>query len=183
MRDASGADALAGLTSPRLTNEENYLFQKMFRAGIGSNNIDSEARFGALQAQQILDAKLGLKGASHHISHIGKADAVLVFGSDVTAEAPAIDWQIEAATRSKRDGSLVVANMRTVKLSRHANTNLTYRPGSEVALANVLGKLILDQGLADEARLKETVGNFGELKAVFDKVDAAKTAEATGVPM
>lgn len=183
VRDASGADALAGLTSPRLTNEENYLFQKLFRAGIGSNNIDSEARFGSLRAQQILNDKLGLKGSSHHISHIGKADAVLVFGSDVTAEAPAIDWQIEAACRSKRDGNLIVANMRTVKLSRHANTSLNYKPGSEVALANALGKLILDKGLANEEKLKELVGNFDELKAHLGKVDVAKAAEVTGVPL
>jgi formate dehydrogenase alpha subunit len=181
IRDDSGSDSLAGLSSPRLTNEENYLFQKLFRAGIGSNNIDSEARFGALRAQQLLNAKLGLKGASHHISHIGKAEAVLVFGADVTAEAPAIDWQIEAACRSKRDGNLVVANMRSVKLNRHANTALNYKPGSEVALANALGKLILDNGQVDESKMKELVGNFDELKATLGAVDISKASEVTGV--
>jgi formate dehydrogenase alpha subunit len=181
IKEASGAEALAGLSSPRLTNEENYLFQKFFRAGIGSNNIDSEARFGALKAQQVLNEKLGLKGSSHHISHIGKADAVLVFGSDVTAEAPAIDWQIEAACRSKRDGNLVVANMRRVKLSRHSNTDLIYKPGTEVALASALAKLILDKGLADEANLKALVGNFDEMKSVLGAVDVAKASEVTGV--
>lgn len=182
VREASGADALAGLTSPRLTNEENYLFQKLFRAGIGSNNIDSEARFGALRAQQVLNAKLGLKGASHHISHIGKSDAILVFGSDVTAEAPAIDWQIEAACR-KRDGNLVIANMRTVKLSRHAKVNLNYNPGSEISLANALGKLILDQELADVGKLEKLVANFDELKTHLGQVDVAQAAETTGVPV
>ena len=39
-----GGDALAGLTSARVTNEENYLFQKMVRAGFGTNNIDHCAR-------------------------------------------------------------------------------------------------------------------------------------------
>ena len=103
-----GADSVAALGSPRLTNEENYLFQKLFRAAVGTNNIDSEARFGALRALKALDEALGLKGASNRIAKIGAAAAVLVFGSDVTAEAPAIDWQIEQACR-KRDGKLVVA--------------------------------------------------------------------------
>jgi predicted molibdopterin-dependent oxidoreductase YjgC len=40
-----GADALAGLCSARCTNEENYLFQKLFRAGIGTNNVDHCARY------------------------------------------------------------------------------------------------------------------------------------------
>jgi len=181
IRDESGASALAGLSSPRLTNEENYLFQKLFRAGIGSNNIDSEARFGALRVQKILNDKLGLKGASHSISHIGKADAVLVVGSDVTAEAPALDWQIEAACRSKRDGKLIVANMRPVKLTRHANTPLEYKPGSEVALVNALSKLILEKGQADEAQLKDLVANFDEMKAHLEKVDVKAAAESCGL--
>lgn len=45
IKEKHGADALAGLCSARCTNEENYLFQKMFRAGIGTNNIDHCARY------------------------------------------------------------------------------------------------------------------------------------------
>ncbi len=40
-----GPDALAGLSSARCTTEENYAFQKFFRAGIGTNNIDHCARY------------------------------------------------------------------------------------------------------------------------------------------
>ncbi len=40
----SGPDAVAGLASARCTNEENYLFQKLMRAGIGTNNVDHCAR-------------------------------------------------------------------------------------------------------------------------------------------
>jgi predicted molibdopterin-dependent oxidoreductase YjgC len=45
IKDANGPDALGGLCSARCTNEENYLFQKMFRAGIGTNNVDHCARY------------------------------------------------------------------------------------------------------------------------------------------
>lgn len=44
IKDKHGADAIGGFTSARCTNEENYLFQKMFRAAIGTNNIDHCAR-------------------------------------------------------------------------------------------------------------------------------------------
>jgi len=43
-KDNFGADSFAGLTSARCTNEENYLFQKMFRAVLGTNNVDHCAR-------------------------------------------------------------------------------------------------------------------------------------------
>ena len=44
IREESGPDAIAGFSSARVTNEENYLFQKLFRAGIGTNNVDHCAR-------------------------------------------------------------------------------------------------------------------------------------------
>jgi predicted molibdopterin-dependent oxidoreductase YjgC len=43
-RDNFGADAVAGLSSARCTNEENYLFQKLLRAVVGTNNVDHCAR-------------------------------------------------------------------------------------------------------------------------------------------
>ena len=45
IKDKNGPDALAGLCSARCTNEENYLFQKLFRAGFGTNNVDHCARY------------------------------------------------------------------------------------------------------------------------------------------
>jgi len=42
--EESGPDAIAGLSSARCTNEENYLFQKLMRAVIGTNNVDHCAR-------------------------------------------------------------------------------------------------------------------------------------------
>ena len=44
IRDENGPDSIAGLTSARCTNEENYLFQKWMRAVIGTNNVDHCAR-------------------------------------------------------------------------------------------------------------------------------------------
>jgi formate dehydrogenase alpha subunit len=41
---AHGPDSIMGLASARCTNEENYIFQKFFRLGIGTNNIDHCAR-------------------------------------------------------------------------------------------------------------------------------------------
>jgi predicted molibdopterin-dependent oxidoreductase YjgC len=44
IKEKHGPDAIAGLSSARCTNEENYLFQKFIRAGIGTNNVDHCAR-------------------------------------------------------------------------------------------------------------------------------------------
>lgn len=179
LREAKGP-AVAALGSARLTNEDNYLMQKFFRVAVGTNNLDSEARFGALRAFKALNGALGTVGATNSVDNLAKADAVLVFGADVTAEAPALDWKIQQACR-KADGKLVVANMRKVKLTRYANTHLAYRPGSEVDLAGALAKLILEKGLADDAALGKYVGNIADLKKALTAVDVKKAAAATGV--
>lgn len=44
IKQKHGADALMGMCSAKVTNEENYTFQKLFRTGIGTNNIDHCAR-------------------------------------------------------------------------------------------------------------------------------------------
>lgn len=44
IKEKHGAEALGGMSSARCTNEENYLMQKMFRAVIGTNNVDHCAR-------------------------------------------------------------------------------------------------------------------------------------------
>jgi predicted molibdopterin-dependent oxidoreductase YjgC len=177
-----GGEACAGLTGGRLTNEENYLFQKLFRAGFGSNNIDSEASFGYLRAVSALSKTLGLQGASNHVDRIGRSEAVLVFGADPTAEAPAVDWQIERSLR-RVDGKLVVANLRKVKLSRHAHTPLQYRPGSEVVLANALTRLVVDLKLADQAYLDQYLANQDELDSQLQQVDLEQAVAATGLTL
>jgi len=44
LRDESGPDSLAFLTSAKCTNEENYLVQKLARGIVGTNNVDHCAR-------------------------------------------------------------------------------------------------------------------------------------------
>jgi len=180
IRASSGSQALAGLSSPRLTNEENYLFQKMFRVAMGSNNIDSEARFGALRAMQATSAVLGLRGASHLLSAIGNSEAVLVFGADPTAEAPAVDWQVQDACR-RRDAKLVVAGMHPIKLSKFANVALVCKPGTELELANGISRLLYERNLLQTDYLNQALANPAELKVHLDAINIDKVCAETGV--
>ncbi|WP_298438513.1 molybdopterin-dependent oxidoreductase [Geobacter sp.] len=175
-----GTGAVAGIGSPRVTNEENYLFQKLFRAGIGSTNIDSEARLGFARAQDALRGMLGLSGASATIDAIDRAGAVLVFGCDLNAEATGIEYRVIKAV-TKNDAKLVLANMRGVKLKKFANSHLAYRPGSELAVIAALTKLVLEEGVEDADFIAKRVTNIAELKASLATVSLAEAAAASGV--
>ncbi len=174
-----GPDAVAGIGSPRLTNEELFLFQKLFRLAIGTNNLDSEARLGYARAQGVLRKSLGLTGASATIDQIDNAAAVLVFGTDLNAEATGVEYRaIKAAT--KNNAKLVLANMRGVKLKKFANSHLQYLPGSELHLLNGLVKVILEEGLADKGSLTQ-LKNLDGLQGSLAKLSFKEVSDATGL--
>ena len=177
---SNGPDAMAGISSCRVTNEENYLFQKLFRTAIGTNNLDSEARFGYAPAIAVLQKMLGLTGASASIDRIDTAEAILVLGSDLNAESTGMEYRvIKAAT--KNDAKLVVANMRNIKLKKFANVHLQYRPGGEIALVNGVMKALLEAGLVDQAAVANATGNFAALQAALAKQPLSDLAAAAGV--
>jgi formate dehydrogenase alpha subunit len=177
-----GGEAVAGLSSARLTLEENYQFQKLFRAGYASNNVDSATCFGIRAASQTLRTALGLNGGSAPASDIARADAVLVFGSDITSEQPQINYQIQRAMRNN-DAYLCVANMRSVRIADRSHVFLNYAPGTEVTLLAALAKLMLDQGLEDSAFIKKHVKNSADVKKFVSDVDVKKAAAAAGVDL
>ena len=180
IRGAAGGTALAGLAGGHLSNEDGYLFQKLFRVALGSNQLDTPARFGLLRAVQALRAQLDLTTASAPLETIGNAEAILVFGCDPTSEAPAVDWQVQLAHR-KHDAKLVVADPRRIKLAGQSEIFLQYRPGNEVQLAGALAKLIVANGQADLAWLARFVGNQAELLAYLDGIDINAACAASGV--
>ena len=140
-----GGKAVAGLGSPRVTNEENYLFQKFLRLAVGTNNIDSEARLGYAPAQAQMLHRFGFSGASSSIDALDNAQAILVFGCDLNAEATGTEYRvIKAAT--KKDARLVLVNMRDVKLKKFSNVHLKNLPGSELSVIYALMKAIVEAG-------------------------------------
>lgn len=138
----SGASSVAGLGSPRLTTEENFMFQKFLRVAVGTNNVDSEARLGFAQAQAQMLRRFGFSGTSHTIDNLDKAEVVLVFGSDLNAEATGIEYRVIKA-KTKKDAKLVLVNMRDVKLKKFANVHLKHIPGRELSLIYGLMKALL----------------------------------------
>ena len=171
---------VAGIAGNRLTNEEAFLFQHLFRQGLGCNDLDSEARFGIQRAYDLLQRHFGMQGGTAGLSRIANSAAVLVIGADPTAEAPAVDWLTQQACR-KNDGKMIVVNARTIKLSQYANVPMTCRPGSEGIVAGALARLILDQGLTDISWLGANVVNLDELRAALAAVDIDQAAAACGV--
>ncbi len=94
-----GGRAIAGIASPRCTNEDNYVFQKFMRVAIGTNNIDSTARMGYAGAQRIIEDIFGQGATANLISGLANSDTILCLGGDPTAVNPILGLQIRASAR------------------------------------------------------------------------------------
>lgn len=102
-----GSDSIAGIASPRCTNEDNYVFQKFMRAVIGTNNIDSSARTGYAGAQNYLENIFGQGVTANLIPGLSNSDMVFVIGGDPTTVNPILGLQIRACAR--KGGKIVSA--------------------------------------------------------------------------
>lgn len=164
LASVSNGSAVAGIGSPRVTNEESYLFQKFLRGALGSNNIDSEARLGYLPAQVTQWEMLGYSGGTYGMDAIEKATAVIVIGADLKAESAGFAYRaIQAAT--KNDAKLVLAGSRASSMNKFANAFLQCLPGSEAWMVAGLNKAVMAEGLA-------TTGSVSDLEALKSSLDA-----------
>jgi NADH-quinone oxidoreductase subunit G len=136
--------AVAGLSGDRLSNEDFFLFQKLFRQGLGSPNIDLANR--RLAGGDVV-AKVGISSGSN-LKELGAGDAILVIASDLHEESPV--WWLRVKQATERGATLVVANARTTRLDKFASYVIHYEAGQGVQTAWQLAHLAkVDTGTSE----------------------------------
>lgn len=180
LKAAHGADALAGLGSPRLANEELYLFQKFVRGVLGTNNIDHAGGY-SYAANLALRESLGYAASTNSINEIRNADVILALRSDLSETHPVVKSEVVLAVK-RRKAKLIVVNSRNIYLNKFSALNLRVKPGSEAALANGLMQVILTEDLAREDFLRANTEGLEELKRSLASYTAEKVEALTGVP-
>jgi len=173
-RRARGGAAIAGLASPRLSNEDLYLFQKLFREQLESNNLDHLTGAPGEPAHDDLGALLGV-GKDTNLMELGAGDAVLVLGADPEEEAPLYVLRLRSA--AQRGAQLLVANLRPTKLERSATLAARYLPGGELAFIHGLLRALLAAG----ARVTIKSSGLDDLKRVLNDTSGEQIAERAGV--
>lgn len=113
------------------------------------------------------------------IADIQKAETIFVTGSNTTENHPVIGAQIKRAVRA--GAKLIVADPREIPLAEDADVFLKIKPGTSVALHNAMMHVILDEGLQDEAYIRENTENFEEMKKSLEKYTPEHAAGICGV--
>lgn len=180
IRAEMGGSVLAGLASPRLTNEELYLFQKFCRGVLGTNHIDHAGGY-SYAAHLALRDSLGYAASANSINEIRKADVILALRSDLSETHPVIKSEVVLAVK-RRKAKLIVVNSRNIYLKKFSALSLRVKPGSEVTLVNGMMAVILKEGLAGEDFLQSRTEGLEALKADLKSVSPQKVEAQTGVP-
>jgi formate dehydrogenase alpha subunit len=181
IRSEFGADSIAGLSSAKCTNEENYIFQKFIRACIGTNNVDHCARLCHASTVAGLARAFGSGAMTNSIDEIKKAGCIFVIGSNTTEAHPVIGLCVKEAVM-KNGANLVVADPRRIDLARFARLYIAQKPGTDVALINAMMKVIISEELHDKAFIKERTEDFEKLKSILKDITIEKAEAITTIP-
>ena len=175
----TGSDSVGVLGSARGTNEENYLAQKFARVVLGTNNVDCCARVCHAPTAAGMKQTLGTGAATNSFDDIECAAAFLVCGCNPTENHPIVGARIKQAVL--RGAKLIVIDPREIELTRHAGIHLQLRPGTNVPLLHALAHVIVTEGLADEAALRERVNDFDAYHDFIAAWTPQRAATITGV--
>jgi formate dehydrogenase major subunit len=178
-KESKGSDALAGFSSARCTNEENYLFQKLFRAVVGTNNVDHCARLCHASTVAGLATTLGSGAMTNSIDELLNADVILITGSNTTETHPVIGSKIKQAILNGK--KVIVAEPRKIELANYADVFLQIKPGTNVALYSGLMNIILEEGLEDREFIKSRTEDFEEFEKAVKKYTPEKVSKICGI--
>jgi formate dehydrogenase alpha subunit len=159
-----GPDAIAGLITARCTNEELYLFQKLMRAAVGTNHVDSSARYGHLNFTRALQQAAGIGRMMNGYEQITKANVLLLIGTDITETNPVAGLRVKEALRVY-GAQVIVASSRMTNIAKLATHPLPIAAGSEEWVIKALVKAVVEEDLVDEAAVTAAPEAFAALKA------------------
>ncbi|WP_064608856.1 formate dehydrogenase subunit alpha [Photobacterium sp. J15] len=182
IKEQHGSDALAGFSSAKTTNEDNFAFQKFVRRELGTNNVDHCARLCHASTVTGLEASLGSGAMTNDIPGIKHSDLVFIIGSDTTSAHPIIASHIKQAIR-KGTARLIVADPKRIDMVEHAELYVAQRPGTDVMLINGIMQQIIMNGWQDEQYIAERVEGYEQLKTevMSDAYTPDKVELITGV--
>lgn len=180
LQSKHGKDCISGFSSSRSTNEDNFVFQKMMRAGFGTNNIDNCARLCHSSSVHGLALTLGSGAMTNTIHDItAEPEVILIVGSNPTEAHPVIGAQIRQA--AQRGAKLIVVDPRRIDLVEQAEIHLQIQAGTNVAFAHGMLHIVIRDGLLDEGYIKERTEGFEALREIVREYTPERVAEISGI--
>ncbi|MGB5647208.1 MAG: formate dehydrogenase subunit alpha, partial [Muriicola sp.] len=180
-KETYGPDSMAGISSSRCTNEENYLMQKFFRAVIQTNNIDGCARVCHSPTALGMQRTFGTGAATNSIEDLKHTDCIMVIGANPTDAHPVTGAKLKQFAMKSNKASIVI-DPRRIELARYATHHLALRPGTNVAVLNMMMYYIVQEGLVDQSFIAKRTEGYEDFIAELMSIDLDQLEAVSGVP-
>lgn len=180
IRDEFGGQALAAFACARSANEDIYMLQKMARTAFKTNNVDNCARVCHGPSVAGLAQTLGSGAMTNPIADIAEnADVIMLVGSNPEEAHPVIGMQIRQAVA--RGTKLIVVDPRDIGLAASADVHLKLKPGTNVAFANGVARVLIHEGLIDRAFIDERTEGFDDFARMVERYTPEYVADICGI--
>jgi assimilatory nitrate reductase catalytic subunit len=173
-----GPDSVAFYVSGQFLTEDYYVFNKLAKGLIGTNNIDTNSRLCMASAAAGYKQTLGADAPPACYEDVDAAECVFIAGSNTAWAHPVLFRRIERA----KPKHLIVVDPRKTETACSATLHLQIAPGSDVALFNGMLCVMLREGWCDESYIRRHTENFESAGQVASETSLERAAAVCGVP-
>ena len=175
-----GPRAAAFYISGQLLTEDYYAVNKLAKGFLGTNNVDSNSRLCMSSAMAGYRGAFGTDGPPTAYSDIGYAECLVLWGSN-TAECHPITFGRIQQRKKDPSVSVIVVDPRRTATAEIADLHLPVKPGTDLALANAMLRVILDEDLLDNRFIEHHTEGFGEAARVAREWTPRRAARVCGL--
>ncbi|MCC6077359.1 molybdopterin-dependent oxidoreductase [Pseudomonas sp. GCM10022188] len=176
-----GPDSVAFYISGQLLTEDYYAFNKLSRALVGTNNIDSNSRLCMSSAVVGYKRSLGADAPPCSYEDIESSDCLLIAGSNMAYAHPVLFRRLEAAKAARPEMKIIVVDPRRTDTCELADLHLAILPGTDVALFHGILHILLWEGWIDRAYIDAHTEGFDALKKLVRDYTPAAVADICGI--
>lgn len=175
-----GPGSVGFISSSKITNEENYLIQKMARQLFATNDVDNCSRYCQSPATDGLLRTVGLGGDAGTIQDIAKAGLVIIVGANPAEGHPVLATRVKRAHKLHGQ-KLIVADIRKHEMAERSDIFMHPKQGTDQVWIMAVTKYIIDQGWHDEAFIQDNVLHFEDFKQVLATYTLDYAEDMTGI--
>jgi assimilatory nitrate reductase catalytic subunit len=176
-----GPDAVGFYISGQLLTEDYYVFNKLAKGLIGTNNIDSNSRLCMSSAVAGYKQTLGADAPPACYDDIQHAATLFIIGSNTAYAHPVLFRRIEDARKANPALKIVVCDPRRTDTAGIADLHLPIQPGTDVMLLNGMLHIMLWEGWIDAAFIAAHTTGFEDLKALARDYTPERVAQSCGI--
>ncbi len=176
-----GPDAVGLYVSGQLLTEDYYVFNKLAKGLIGTNNIDTNSRLCMSSAVAGYKQTLGADAPPACYDDVKHAQCLFIVGSNAAWAHPILFRRIEDARAANPGMKVIVADPRRTDTAGMADLFLPIQPGSDVMLFNGMLHIMLWEGWIDAAYIGAHTTGFDELKALVRDATPERVAQVCGI--